>query len=374
MKVSFVVGGLPFGGIENLLFDVSRELLRRNFPFKVVNLSGSGDKLKEFLDAGIPVVNLGSGLKSIKTYRIDSALKLKEFFSRERPSVVHSMQFTGDYFSRLALLGDRTVKVITHVHAVRRERRFERKLFNRLLSFRTDLFLSVSRAVYEVVEKEHNLFKRRHFILYNGVDFSKFESQGSSELLKEFEGKRVFLFVGRLVKLKGVDLAIKAFSLIAPKFKDASLFIVGKGKEEGRLRSFVNSLNLNGRVKFLGYFPPEKLGTLYSSSFALLIPSETEGLSITHFEGAYFGLPAVVSPETPSLEVLSEGSLVAPRKEEVWAKRMELLLTDGRLYKELSERASKTARKYSISSYVDKLLALYQGLVKGELPQGVRLN
>ena len=369
MRVLFVVGGLPFGGIENLLFDVSKEFLKRGIPFKVVNLSGTGQKEEEFREAGIPVVDLGSSLKDIKTFKLKTAGKLKKLIEEERADVVHSMQFPADYFTRVALLTDRRVKVITHIHTTKRERRFERRVFNRLLSARTDAFLSVSEAVYRAVEKEHNIFGKPHYVMYNGINFLRLAERAKEkvDLNINIKDKKLFIVVGRLVPMKRVDLAIRALSIISRKHQEAALLIVGEGKERKKLEKLAEELSIKNRVIFTGY--RKNVAPYLFNSYALLMPSEYEGFPVTHIEAAFFGLPAIISPFVPSKEVFARSSLIAPLSAEEIAKRMELLLTDNRTYRRLSEAASQEASRYSIEAYADALLDLYEGLTRGKLPE-----
>lgn len=368
MKVLFVVGGLPFGGIENLLFDVSNELLKRGFQFKVVNLSGVGEKYREFLDAGIPVINIGSSKKDLKTYRLDIAYKLRKLIQSYKPDIVHSMQFSGDYFARISTLGLPKVKVLTHVHNIKRERRFERRLINRIFSLKTDVFLSVSKEVFKVVEKEHNIARKPHYILYNAINTKKFEEEGNLELKG---GVRYITCVGRLVEQKNFDVAIKAFSLIEKKYPDIQLLIVGEGKEKERLQNLVKNLKLTEKVIFAGY--RRDVPAILKSSYILLMPSSYEGFGIAHLEAMYAGLPAVISPNVPSKEVASECSLIVPVDPREIANALDRLLTDESLYKELSCKARKIAQEFTIERYVDKLLYLYECTLSGNYPDKVVL-
>jgi len=368
VKTLFVVGGLPFGGIENLLLDISKELLRRNFPFKVVNLSGTGQKIQDFEEAEVPLINLGSSLKEIKTFNIKTARKLKRLIEEEGANIVHSMQFSADYFTRVSLFLTRKPKVITHIHSIKVEKRLERKIFNKLLSYRTDAFLSVSKAVYKMVEEEHNVAKKPHYVMYNGIDFKKLEILKNTEI-KLPKGKKFFAIVGRLVPMKKVDLAIKALSIIVNKHPEAGLLIIGDGKERKKLERLAKELSLGERVIFTGY--KEKVAPYLLKSYALLMPSEYEGLPITHIEAAYFGLPAIISPFVPSREIFSDSSLVSPLSAEEIAKRMEILLENEELYRRMrmSQKAKETAKNYSIERYTDTLIDFYERLIKGKLPK-----
>jgi hypothetical protein len=84
------------------------------------------------------------------------------------------MNFSADYFSKLALLNSKTL-IVTHIHNTKIEKHLHRRVLNRLLSFRTSFYVSVSKAVYDMVEKKHNMFKKKHIVLYNAIDLDNFK-------------------------------------------------------------------------------------------------------------------------------------------------------------------------------------------------------
>ncbi len=358
MKILYVVGGLPFGGIENLLFDIARELSKRNIDYRIINISGTGEKTEEFFRANLPVVNLGNSKKILKTYRLPTAIKLRYFIKQYKPDIIHSMQFSADYFSRIATISIKDIKIITHIHTIKKEKRIERRIFNKLLSFKTDVFLSVSKDVFKVVEKEHNLARKQHYILYNAINTKAFDTETSLNLQK---GIKYIACVGRLVKQKNFDVAIKAFSLIEKNHPDTRLLIVGDGGMNKKLQQLTKDLNIYDKVIFAGY--RKDVPGILKKSYMLLMPSEYEGFGIAHLEAMYAGLPAIISPFVPSKEIASECSIIAPIDPQQIAYYIEKLLTDEVLYKELSLKAKEIAKNFTIEEYVNKLLTLYSSLI-----------
>ncbi len=351
MRIAIVVGGLPFGGIENLVYDVGCELERRKVDFKIVNISGTGEKLNEFFEKKLPVVNLFNNKKVLKTHKISTAKKLRQWLDLYKPDIVHSMHFSADYFSRIASIG-RNWKVITHIHNIKLEKRWERKVANKILSYRTDLFLSVSNDVYEMVQKRHNLAKRPNMVLYNAINTKKFKGIDFSK--KE----DVIVCVGRLFKQKNYDIAIRAFSLIRDEFPSYRLWIVGNGKERDNLERLSRQLSLGEYVKFLGY--RRDIPNIVAKSKIMLVPSSYEGFSIAYLEAMYAGVVGVISPFVPIKEIASECSMIAPIDENAIADALRKLIIDKELFKQLSKRAKEIAKDYAIETYVDKLLAIYK--------------
>ena len=74
MKVAYLVGGLPFGGIERWLYDLNLEYMRNGLvQGRVFNLSGTGVLTPEYVKAGIPLECLANSVRAIASHRLDTA-------------------------------------------------------------------------------------------------------------------------------------------------------------------------------------------------------------------------------------------------------------------------------------------------------------
>jgi glycosyltransferase involved in cell wall biosynthesis len=98
-----------------------------------------------------------------------------------------------------------------------------------------------------------------------------------------------FVFLGRLVRYKAADIAIRALQHSDPR---CTLDIIGRGPEETNLRGLVDQLGLSERVRFLGWVPPgEALYDRLSGYRGLLLPSLAEANGIVFQEAMMLGLP-----------------------------------------------------------------------------------
>src|SRR5439155_24646580 len=79
-------------------------------------------------------------------------------------------------------------------------------------------------------------------------------------------GRPYFLFVGRLVRLKGVHTLIEAFR----RYAAADLLIAGDGVYGEELRRQAEGLD---HIRFLGRVHPDRLRGLYAGAIAALVPS-----------------------------------------------------------------------------------------------------
>lgn len=106
-----------------------------------------------------------------------------------------------------------------------------------------------------------------------------------------------FVFLGRLVSDKGVDLAIKALSRINDINQGGySLSIIGRGEEEIKLKEIVQILGLENNVTFLGSMEGEALVNALNQHKFILVPSVwEEPFGIVALEGMACGCIPIVS-------------------------------------------------------------------------------
>jgi glycosyltransferase involved in cell wall biosynthesis len=133
-----------------------------------------------------------------------------------------------------------------------------------------DLFLAPSRSAIEQHHARGFEYPMRHLPHFLPLT----ESIDPAPLVGPDRERPYFLFVGRLVKLKGVQTLIEAFR----RYDAADLVIAGDGVYGGELRRRAQGLS---HVRFLGRVHPNELRRLYAGAVAVLIPSlayETFGL------------------------------------------------------------------------------------------------
>lgn len=127
----------------------------------------------------------------------------------------------------------------------------------------------------------------------------------SKQLRQEYalERKKVFLFVGRLVDIKNVDTAIKAFSRLD---QDKNVFvIVGDGSEKNRWEQLAHELNTN--VIFTGRKEGADLNAWYNVADIFVLPSYQEPFGAVTNEALLAGCFALVSNKAGSSCLIEEG-------------------------------------------------------------------
>ena len=137
-------------------------------------------------------------------------------------------------------------------------------------------------------------------VVSNGIDTERFTPQGEKTDL--IEGENIALFVGRLVKGKRPQDAVKAVSKLDRAGFDIDLYIVG----EGPMRSELEEMS-GDETTFLGRVPYDDMPKIYRSGDVLVLPSRSEGLPRTVLEAFASKLPVVSSNLEHISDIVQQG-------------------------------------------------------------------
>jgi glycosyltransferase involved in cell wall biosynthesis len=134
----------------------------------------------------------------------------------------------------------------------------------------------------------------------NEVPGRDYQSVASTPVALDLDPARpVLLYLGRLIKLKGVDILLHAFASARRHADDAALVIAGDGPERAPLQSLAAALGLTDHVRFVGHVTdPEHKRYLFERARVLVVPSRrlhgaVEGGPLVVPEALSAGLPVV---------------------------------------------------------------------------------
>lgn len=192
-------------------------------------------------------------------------------------------------------------------------------------------------------------------VLRNGVDLHRFAPRDRASIRAKLGLKGpVWLTVGHLIELKGVDIAVEALARVP----HATLLIAGTGPEERKLRRRVQRLSLDARVRFLGAVARAKLCEYYNAADAMVLASSREGMPNVVLEAMACGTPVLATSVggTPELITVPEaGELLRERSPDA------LVLAWNTLQARKLDRAAtrKFAERLGWQPVVDAQYALY---------------
>jgi len=193
------------------------------------------------------------------------------------------------------------------------------------------------------------------------------------QIKKKLGYKRIILFVGRLVKLKGLDYLIRAFSMFSG-FEDLGLLIIGDGPERNRLEKLCEDLNLSN-VNFIN--ATAEIEPYFILCDILVLPSiilnihEEWGLVVT--EAMSVAKPVIVSNSVGcAYELVKNGvnGYIVPEKNvNALFKAMEKLIIDDYLRTRMGNNAKEAiANRFTYLHVIESHSTLQQEALKRLVP------
>jgi glycosyltransferase involved in cell wall biosynthesis len=209
-------------------------------------------------------------------------------------------------------------------------------------------------------------------LVENGVDLNLWKPKKAEPADARRGAVTSFVFLGRLVQLKAVDILIDAFATACAQ-SPVSLTIVGDGPEAPALKAQAERLNLlaaqahdAGKVFFAGWQPQERAAELMAEHDALMMPSLHDCGGAVVLEAMALGLPVAATNWGGPPDYIDEqtGFLLEPSSRQAladqFAQAMTALATDPALRQRLGRAGQeKVIREFDWERKVDRILALF---------------
>ncbi len=219
-------------------------------------------------------------------------------------------------------------------------------------------------------------------IIPPGVDIDHFYPIPPDEAREAIDlpvDERMFLFVGRIEPLKGLDTLLRAIAHMRETgiYCQASHYLAVVGgdpsatgenltSEMARLQTLCSELGLNDMVLFLGKRDQASLPYYYSAADVLIMPSHYESFGMVALEAMACGTPVVAS-KVGGLEYLvvdGETGFVVPDNDPIaLSEKLSLLLCNPELRERLGQQATAYARQYAWENIVTRLLSAFNAVI-----------
>ena len=176
------------------------------------------------------------------------------------------------------------------------------------------------------------------------------------------------LFWGRIEEEKGLPELFVALKMVANKFTDVKLTLVGEGNRLQEYKSKVTDLNLTDHVEFAGWRTSMEIQKLSAQSSLGVFPSRIESFGLSVVEAMAATLPVVASRGGAISENIEDGvtgKLVPVKNSDALAEAIISVLEDPAN----SENRAKAARsviqqKFSWEKAAENTLSLYEETLK----------
>ncbi len=218
--------------------------------------------------------------------------------------------------------------------------------------------------------KELGIGEQRIFTARNAVDTSLFSKLAEASRHDESSVRarhrlpdRYFLYVGRLVKAKGVFDLLDAYAALKSEIRaKVGLVFVGGGPDRAELMARASPIS--GTIQFLGFAHREELPEIYALAEGLIFPTHSDPWGLVVNEAMACGLPVVtttVAGCTPDLVQNDwNGFVIPPRDPSQLALAMENLASDSAQRREMGRRGRERIEAYSPTAWAEGIVKAVQ--------------
>lgn len=360
------------GGMERVLTNKANYLARHGYEIVVVTTDQRWKQPFFPLEPSIRSIDLGinydenngkSFLNKLLHYPVKQALhrkRLKAVLMKERPNVTVSM-FNNDA-GFIPGIKDGSAKLL-EIHFSK---------FKRLQYGRKGLWRLADRWRSKQDEKTVRKFDR--FVVLTEEDKAYWGNLPNIMVIPNaisgipagtalLENKRV-IAVGRYTYQKGFERLVDAWHLLASRFPDWKLDIIGEGEERPLLEQRIHFYGLDGQVTLTR--PTQEIGKVYQEASILASSSRYEGLPMVLLEAQAFGLPIVAFQcKCGPKDIVSDGMngyLVPEGDTAGMAQRLETLMKDVTLRKRMGLKAKESASRFNEEAIMEKWMNTFQTL------------
>jgi D-inositol-3-phosphate glycosyltransferase len=216
----------------------------------------------------------------------------------------------------------------------------------------------------------------RVYVVAPGIDLSTFQPLDRGEARRKigYGPGRLLLFVGRLERLKGVEIAIRALELLQDRaHEEVRLVVLGEDSREGdesekeRLKTVATALGVRDRVDFPGSVAHHELPYFYAAADVCVMPSYSESFGLVALEAQACGRPVVASGVSGLRSVVRDGVsgyLIDGDDPALYAERIGRVLANPELAQQMGLRGRLLAQRFSWTRTADRLEGLFENVIE----------
>jgi glycosyltransferase involved in cell wall biosynthesis len=350
--------------------------LNRNSGYRSLVVGPSGDYLRVLKEKDIEAIPFQERWKKIDTAPKDW-VKLYRIIKGINPDIIHSHGTKENIVSKIIgfLLG---IPVVPIYHCnykgigsnnigIGFKRMMYEKIYLDVLERLTSGFvpknIAVSRAVGNNVRR-FGIPEGKIEVIHSGVNVHDFEREKVNSIRQK--NKIRIVSISRIDEGKGIRDIIEAAKIIRGKESNFEINLVGDGSLVGDYQRLVNSYNLDGEVKFLGYMKNIREVLLTADIF--VSASHNEGLGLNIIEAMICGLPVVVTGVGGVPEIVDDkvnGFVVDHGDPEQLGEALLFMMKNSKLRREYGRKGrEKVVGKFSMDRMIAQYISLYDTILE----------
>jgi glycosyltransferase involved in cell wall biosynthesis len=292
--------------------------------------------------------------------------RIRELTVQTGADIVHCHGYKADIYAFLAL-GSTGIPLVSTCHTWYDNdlRVYLYGVLDRFVLRKYARVIAVSEEVRQRLLRSRTA-RERITVIRNGIDLIRFNA---AALLSHTDRVRqdsiVVGLVGRLSREKGVDIFLRAASIVLADYPNTMFVVAGDGPDRSELERLIDSLGIASKVSLLGR--RDDMPSVYRSFDVMVSSSRKEGLPVVILEGMATGLPVVATRvgEVPNLIQDGEtGLLVQPNAPRALAEAIVKLLVNEEHRNRLGCTAKKLIeREFSAERMAAEYIRVYKDAI-----------
>ncbi len=349
---------LSNGGIATVVKSIlSEKIVYQNYHINIINTSNYKDSSK--------FGNLLIFMKAVFAFIVMNTFR--------RVDLIHVHSSVGVSFLRKIIIifisSFYKKKIIFHFHSGRFDDFFinvfgiRKKIITYSLK-KVDKIVLLCEDWKKKIDEKYSL--NNTLVIGNPVPFNVKKAYRGMSLSNKKNVK--ILFVGFLIKNKGIYDLIKIVQGLNCLKSDFKLIVCGKGEDEKKFLKLINDMNSEREnIIYRGWISGKEKMNLYKEGDILLLPSYYEGMPMVILEAMAFGLPIVSTniAGIPDLVVEGEnGYLLDPGDVDGFINKIYLFIKDPKKRFEFGIKSYEISKKFAKNKIAEQWHILYQELLK----------
>ncbi len=377
------LGGRETGGMNVYVLELSRELARLGYEVDIFTRRDGDLPRVEQVAANLRLVRLDAGpaepveKEEIVACLPEFARDMRRFTHGEGRGydIIHSHYWQSAWAAR-AIARHLRVPHVVMFHTLgevkNRARISEQEPARRIrheraIARRADAIVTASDHERQLLSRYYGAKEEQMHTIPCGVDIGLFrprDQKASRRQLGLELDSPVLLWVGRIEKLKGVDILIQALAELDER--DFTLLVVGGDERAGGLKAELQSqaaeAGLAANVRFVGAVPHDELPVYYSAADVCVVPSYYESFGLVAVEAMACGTPVVASRVGGLVSTVIDGVtgyLIPWRCPGPFAEKLEVLLHNPELRANFSAAARRSVERFRWESVALRVAGVY---------------
>lgn len=372
-KILNIIESSETGGAENVFLNLINNNPKKYKPY--IGLLYRGWLYDEIIKAGYkPILFPSNGSFDYKL-----VYSLITFIKGHNIDIIHSHLFGISIYTSIAarLCGIPSITTIHGVGDIDSNDNFSKAKVAILSKFSSKIVF-VSNSLLKNLSNNYKFSKKKTTVIYNGINLKKFDNKNAISLRGKFGFCKDDIIIGAVGDLrppKGYDILIKAIMKLSPDIPNLKVLIAGsKTLLYPKLIDMINEYKLEKIFKFIGFY--EEVQNIYKTIDIYILPSISEGFSLTTVEAMASGLPVIATKCGGPEEIITnnqDGLLVKVNDSDAIANGIRNLIKQPEFVQKISNNARISVENYfSIDTMMMNYMKLYDSVIKHNFKRNLK--